>query len=30
MFNYVKGEMANELGEITIENAVMMRVQLDF
>jgi len=30
MFNYVKGEMVNELGEITIENAVMMRVQLDF
>ena len=30
MFNYVKGEMANELGEITIENAVMMRIQLDF
>jgi len=30
MFNYVKGEMVNELGAITIENAVMMRVQLDF
>ena len=30
MFNYVKGEMANELGEITLENALMMRVQLDF
>jgi phosphate-selective porin len=30
MFNYVKGEMVNELGKITIENAVMMRVQLDF
>jgi len=30
MFNYVKGEMVNELGEITLENAVMMRVQLDF
>ena len=30
MFNYVKGEMVNELGAITIENAVMMRVQLYF
>jgi len=30
MFNYVKGEMVNELGDITLENAVMMRVQLDF
>ena len=30
MFNYVKGEMANELGEITLENALMLRVQLDF
>ena len=30
MFNYVKGEMVNELGEITLENALMMRVQLDF
>jgi len=30
MFNYVKGEMMNELGQITLENAVMMRFQLDF
>jgi len=30
MFNYVKGEMANELGKITLENALMLRVQLDF
>ena len=30
MFNYVKGKMVNELGEITLENALMMRVQLDF
>jgi len=30
MLNYVKGEMVNELGEITLETAVMMRVQLDF
>ena len=29
MFNYVKGEI-NVLGEITAENAVMMRIQLDF
>ena len=30
MFNYIKGEMANELGGITLENSIMMRVQLDF
>jgi phosphate-selective porin OprO/OprP len=30
MLNYVMGEMENELGKITNEKAVMMRVQLDF
>jgi len=30
MMNYVMGEMTNYQGEITQENAVMMRVQLDF
>ena len=30
MFNYVKGEMANKLGKITLENALILRVQLDF
>ena len=30
MMNYVMGEMTNYQGEITKENAVMMRVQLDF
>ena len=30
MMNYVMGEMTNYQGEITKENAVMMRIQLDF
>ena len=30
MFNYVMGEMTNASGEITSENAVMMRIQLNF
>ena len=30
MFNYVMGEMTNASGEITSENAVMMRIQVDF
>jgi len=30
MINYVMGEMTNYQGDITKENAVMMRVQLDF
>jgi phosphate-selective porin OprO/OprP len=30
MFNYVMGEMTNASGEMTSENAVMMRVQVDF
>lgn len=30
MMNYVSGELTNYQGEITTENAVMMRVQLDF
>ena len=30
MLNYVMGELTNEVGEVTTENAVMMRIQLDF
>ena len=30
MFNYVMGEMTNASGEMTSQNAVMMRIQLDF
>jgi phosphate-selective porin OprO and OprP len=30
MMNYVMGEMTNYQGEITKENAIMMRVQIDF
>jgi hypothetical protein len=30
MMNYVMGEMTNYQGEITKENSVMMRIQLDF
>ena len=30
MINYVMGEMTNYAGEITKENAIMMRIQLDF
>lgn len=30
MMNYVMGEMTNYQGEITKENSIMMRVQLDF
>ncbi len=30
MLNYVMGELTNGVGEVTTENAVMMRIQLDF
>ena len=30
MLNYVMGELTDGVGEVTTENAVMMRVQLDF
>ena len=30
MLNYVMGELTNGIGEVTTENAVMMRIQLDF
>ena len=30
MLNYVMGELTDGVGEVITENAVMMRIQLDF